>query len=140
MSTDNQRFPENPNTKKREILAEKRTTFARGRSFYAVERTFAAWIRTGFAISGAGVTLGKALQNSDSSDWALIMGGILIVMGIFTFGFAYYEYLESYRFINRVYESFDEPIQNFKNNIIAATILIFTLIIVSIMGFVLIII
>lgn len=122
-----------------EQLADKRTTLARDRTFYAIERTLAAWIRTGFSIAGAGVTLATALRNTSSRELSLTMGTLMIIMGILTFIYALYEYFESYRFIQEVYSDPQDQIQNFRINLIAATVLTVALIIISIMGLLMII-
>lgn len=122
-----------------EQLADKRTTLARDRTFYAIERTLAAWIRTGFSIAGAGVTLATALRNTSSRELSLTMGTLMIIMGILTVIYALYEYFESYRFIQEVYSDPQDQIQNFRINLIAATVLTVALIIISIMGLLMII-
>lgn len=122
-----------------EQLADKRTTLARDWTFYAIERTLAAWIRTGFSIAGAGVTLATALRNTSSRELSLTMGTLMIIMGILTFIYALYEYFESYRFIQEVYSDPQDQIQNFRINLIAATVLTVALIIISIMGLLMII-
>lgn len=122
-----------------EKLADKRTTLARDRTFYAVERTLAAWIRTGFSIAGAGVTLATALRNTTTRGLSLAMGSMMIIIGILIFIYALYEYFVSYRFIQEVYSDPQDKIQNYRINIIAATILTVALIIISIMGLIMII-
>lgn len=121
-------------------LAEIRTSLAHGRSLYAAERTFAAWIRTGFSISGAGVTLATALQNTASRMISLVMGTILVLAGIIMFGYALYEYRNSFKYIKEVYDvSNDEAsTQNFKFNLASATFLSVVLIVVSLMGLIMI--
>lgn len=122
-------------------LAEIRTSLAHGRSLYAAERTFAAWIRTGFSISGAGVTLATALQNTTSRTISLVMGTILILAGIIMFAYALYEYRRSFNYIKEVYNVKDEEAstQNFKFNIASATFLSVVLIVVSLMGLIMVI-
>lgn len=117
-------------------LAEIRTSLAHGRSLYAAERTFAAWIRTGFSISGAGVTLATALQNTASRKISLVMGTILILAGIVMFGYALYEYRRSFKYIKDVYNVSDDEAstQNFKFSMASATFLSVILIAVSLMG------
>ena len=56
-------------------LAELRTTFARTRTYQAAEKTYTAWIRTGFTVAGAGVTLGTALRDTRSQSMALVYRG-----------------------------------------------------------------
>lgn len=119
-------------------LAEKRTTLAVNRSLLAVERTFAAWIRTGFAIAGAGITLSAALSGTTSRNISLLMGSILLVLGMFTFVYAWIEYRSSYNFVREVYKESNEPIQSFRFNFLAGTILIIVLLIVSLLGFIMI--
>lgn len=130
---------ENQERPDRNTLAEQRTSYARGRSLYAAERTFAAWIRTGFSISGAGVTLATALQNTASRDISLIMGAILILTGIMTFAYALFEYFKSYRFIRDIYNADEIKIQSFRINFVTATVLSTVLILVSLMGLIMII-
>ena len=67
------------------------------------------------------------------------MGTLMIIMGILTFIYALYEYFESYRFIQEVYSDPQDQIQNFRINLIAATVLTVALIIISIMGLLMII-
>ena len=138
MSESSEQSNSNSEASKRDSLAEKRTILARGRSLYAAERTFAAWIRTGFAIAGAGVSLATALRNSTTRQLSLIMGTILIVAGIFTFIYALYEYFQSYRFVRDIYNESEEPMQDFRLNIVSATILIIVLIVTAILGLILI--
>lgn len=138
MSKSSEQSNSDTEASKRDNLAEKRTILARGRSLYAAERTFAAWIRTGFAIAGAGVSLATALRNSTTRQLSLIMGTILVVAGIFTFIYALYEYFQSYRFVRDIYNETEEPIQDFRINIVSAIILIVVLIVTAILGLILI--
>lgn len=58
---------------------------AESRTLQAAERTYAAWIRTGFTIAGAGWTLGTALGDSESGTIALILGGHIDTAGYVLF-------------------------------------------------------
>ncbi|MBU5668438.1 DUF202 domain-containing protein [Peptoniphilus sp. MSJ-1] len=115
-------------------LAEKRTSLAQNRSLLASERTFAAWIRTGFAIAGAGVTISEVLKNSKNFEYSNKIGILLVLLGIATFLYAWFEYRGNYKFISESYEDSNEKLQNFKMNFIAGSILIFALIIISAMA------
>lgn len=136
MSEKSEASKQNSDSSTGDSLAKKRTSLARGRSLYAAERTFAAWIRTGFAIAGAGVSLATALRNSTTRQISLVMGTILVLAGIFTFIYALYEYFKSYQFLKKIYEETDVPMQDFRLNMIAATILILVLIVTAVLGLV----
>lgn len=122
------------NEKKNE-MAEIRTTYARTRTLMAAERTYSAWIRTGFTVSTAGITIGKILRQTTSSKLALLIGTTLIVLGISTFAYAWIGFYKTYIYIKENYKSDEIRPQSFRKNLFAITAFSFLLAFTSILGF-----
>ncbi len=67
---------------------------------FANKRTFLAWMRTGISLMGFGFVIAKfviflhALENKPTSSFStsLIAGEVMIVVGMITIGYGFYEY------------------------------------------------
>ncbi|AGO60314.1 YidH family protein [Ferroplasma acidarmanus] len=67
---------------------------------FANKRTFLAWMRTGISLMGFGFVIAKfviflhALENKPTSSFStsLIAGEVMIIVGIITIGYGFYEY------------------------------------------------
>lgn len=121
--------------KTRTELAELRSDLARNRTLQAAERTYAAWVRTGFTIAGAGWTLGQALQNSESREVALFLGGTLIILGLLCFVYAWFGYKSVFDYLKRNMDAQDAKEYPFTMNITTVTIVSVVLFIVFVIGF-----
>lgn len=122
----------------RTSLAENRTKLAHGRSILAVERTFAAWVRTGFSISGAGATIAGLLKNMKPLGAGGLIGSILIVTGVLTFIYAWIEFRNSYKYINKIFPPDQYSANSFKFNYTYVTIFTIVLLWVCLSGIILI--
>jgi len=116
-------------------LAEDRTVYARTRTFQAAERTYSAWVRTGFPIAGAGVTLGGFLRDNNDAAIGSIIGGILIVLGILTFLYAWIEYKITYDYIRSTISDSEESGRPTRLNFITVSVITFILLSASVLGF-----
>ncbi|SFH75770.1 YidH family protein [Pisciglobus halotolerans] len=116
-------------------LAQDRTDLAKSRTLLAGERTYSAWIRTGFTIAGAGLTIGKALQDTGSGTIALIVGGALITIGMLTFVYAWIGYRAVYQHLLKNYGSIEENKSSFNLNMTAISFITISLLMVCILGF-----
>lgn len=116
-------------------LAEMRSSMAESRTLQAAERTYAAWIRTGFTIAGAGWTLGTALRDSESATIALILGGTLILLGMFSFIYAWIGFRAVYNYLKEQYEEKEGKDYPTKLNLTTVTIMSLVLFIVFAAGF-----
>ncbi len=119
----------------RTVLAEQRNDLAENRTLQASERTFVAWIRTGFTLASAGWTLGTLLQDTEESNFALIVGGALILLGILCFVYGWYGFYEIYKYLKKkgVYTGHrDYP---FKRNLFVVSLMTVTLILVFVVAF-----
>lgn len=116
-------------------LAESRTSLAENRTFQAAERTYSAWIRTGFTIASAGLTLGKALQDTESGNIALFVGGSLIAIGMLAFVYAWLGYKAVYDYLRQTMVTKTDKKQPFTMNLTIVTILTLALLIICIFGF-----
>lgn len=120
-------------------LAERRTALAQNCSFLATERTFAAWIRTGFSLAGIGISFASFLQGVTSELVANSIGIMLDLLGMLTFVYAWIEYKMSYHFIKNTYDEATIPRQQFRLNFIYGTVLITVLLLISILGLIIIV-
>src|ERR1700722_4065297 len=76
---------------------DERTNLAQERTLLAAERTFLAWIRTGLTSIGLGVALARLIvfANAEHQHIGHLIGQLLIMWGICTFGFALISYRRS---------------------------------------------
>lgn len=116
-------------------LAAERNDLAENRTLQASERTFAAWVRTGFTLASAGWTFGKLLQDTGSGDVALLLGGILIVLGILCFVYGWYGFHEIYKYLKKTGVFEDKREYPFKRNLFIVSLMTVTLILVFVFGF-----
>lgn len=116
-------------------LAELRSDLAQNRTLQAAERTYAAWVRTGFTIAGAGWTLGQALQNSESREVALLLGGALIILGLMCFVFAWYGFKSVFDYLKETFEEDEKKAYPFKTNLVIVSILSFSLFVIFVFAF-----
>ena len=116
-------------------LAAVRTSLARSRTYMAAERTFAACIRTGFAIAGAGGAIGTALKNSQSRQLSWVIGTALILVGIFSFIYAWRGYKNVYDYIKLHNTILDVDTQSFSLNMFTVSAITVILLIASLLGF-----
>lgn len=116
-------------------MAEIRTTYARTRTLMAAERTYSAWIRTGFTVSTAGVTIGKILRETTYKFLTLTIGTTLIVLGIATFIYAWVGFYQTYCYIRDHYEADLIRPQSFMKNLFSITVFSVLLMVASVLGF-----
>ena len=77
-------------------LAERRNSYALKRTMMAAERTYAAWVRTGFSVASAGVAIAGLLAGK---EFALIVGGLLLSIGLFAFIFGWASYYRTFKLL-----------------------------------------
>lgn len=77
-------------------LAEHRNSYAIKRTMMAAERTYAAWVRTGFSVASAGVAIAGLLAGQ---EFAFIVGGLLLAIGLFAFIFGWSSYYRTFRIL-----------------------------------------
>ena len=116
-------------------LAELRSDLARNRTLQAAERTYAAWVRTGFTIAGAGWTFAQALQTNATNELALIIGGILIILGLLCFVYAWFGFKSVFDYLRKNMDEQDASEYPFTMNLTAVTIISVVLFIVFVIGF-----
>lgn len=116
-------------------LAEVRTSLAISGTYLAAERTFAAWIWTGFAISGVGITLGTAPKDTQSRWISWTMDISLVSVDIFTFIYAWHQYMNLYHDINTQFRNHNLISQSYSFNYYALTTVTVILVLSSLMGF-----
>lgn len=100
-NTDLKSMNSNELAEERTRLAQLRNELAQSRTLQAAERTYAAWIRTGFTIAGAGWTVGQLLQDSESRNVALLLGGSLIVLGLLCFVYGWISYKAVFDYVKK---------------------------------------
>ncbi|GAA0353315.1 hypothetical protein GCM10008932_02930 [Alkalibacterium iburiense] len=116
-------------------LAEMRSSMAESRTLLAAERTYAAWIRTGFTIAGAGWTLGTALRDSEGATAGLILGGALIILGMFSFIFAWIGFKAIYDYLKEQFKDDDDKSYPTTLNLTTVTVISVVLFVVFAAGF-----
>lgn len=116
-------------------LAKLRNDLAENRTLQAAERTYAAWIRTGFSIAGAGWTLSQLLRDSENYRIALLIGGTLIVLGLMCFVYAWLGYKSVYDYIKESFLDNDMKNYPFTMNLLPVSVLSVVLFIVFVAGF-----
>ena len=116
-------------------LAELRSDLARNRTLQAAERTYAAWVRTCFTIAGAGWTFAQALQTNATNELALIIGGILIILGLLCFVYAWFGFKSVFDYLRKNMNEQDASEYPFTMNLTAVTIISVVLFIVFVIGF-----
>lgn len=116
-------------------LAELRNDLAENRTLQAAERTYAAWIRTGFTIASAGWTLGQLLNDSESKNLALFIGGTLILLGMMCFVYAWFGFKAVYDYLKKI--SIGESNKGYPvvMNLLTVTIMSVVLFIVFVVAF-----
>ncbi|MBG9982483.1 DUF202 domain-containing protein [Aerococcaceae bacterium DSM 111020] len=120
----------------RTYYAEVRSDLARNRTIQAAERTYAAWVRTGFSMAGVGWTFGTLLQDTNKETLALILGGGLIILGIICFIYGWIGFRRVYKYLETFLE--DDPTEvDFLSdlNMITVSILTISLVVISILGY-----
>ena len=119
----------------RTSLASQRNEFSLKRSLQSAERTFTSWIRTGFSIVSASVTLTGLLSKSEIVAFSNTIGVVLILLGSATFIYAWHSYYRTYKFLKILAD--EEHIESVlqKSELIIITIIAFTLLIASIAAF-----
>lgn len=127
-------------------LAEERTKLARlrndlaeNRTLQAAERTYAAWIRTGFTIAGAGWTLGQLLTDSENRNIALLIGGALIILGLMCFAYAWFGFKSVYDYLKKTSIGESGKEYPFTMNLLTVTTLSVVLFIIFVVAFALLI-
>ena len=122
-------------------MAGARNVLARIRTVQSAERTYAAWLRTGFAIAGAGWTVGVLFFGRENSRYVFFLSGTLIALGILCFIYAWVGYRRSYKFVYNFCEDMspndplsDRKMQQF--NFRTVTILTLALTLVFILSFI----
>jgi putative membrane protein len=76
-------------------LSVERTRESHERTGLALERTLAAWLRTGLTMIGVGLGVAKLLPDSSDLGLARILGIVLIVGGGIAFLLGYHTYRRS---------------------------------------------
>lgn len=121
--------------RERTELAELRSDLAQNRTLQAAERTYAAWVRTGFTIAGAGWTLGQALQDTESREVALLIGGALIILGLMCFVYAWFGFKSVFDYLRENMDKEDANKYPFTMNLTTVTILSVALFVIFVIGF-----
>lgn len=99
MSENYEQLNTNELAVERTRLAKLRNDLAENRTLQAAERTYMAWIRTGFSIAGVGWTFSQLLRDSENFQVALFIGGTLIVLGLMCFIYAWIGYKSVFDYI-----------------------------------------
>lgn len=79
-----------------DLLAIERTDLAEHRNSYAIKRTMMAAERTGFSVASAGVAIAGLLAGQ---EFAFIVGGLLLAIGLFAFIFGWSSYYRTFRIL-----------------------------------------
>lgn len=124
----------------RTTLADERNVYALRRTMQAGERTFAAWIRTGFSIASSAIALIGLLYDSNLLNVARFVGTILILVGIYCFIYGWIGYYRTYRLMvdkANVYQLVDiiskrELVTVTAMTIILATVVTLTFVLLSV--------
>lgn len=123
----------------RTSLANKRNLFALKRSLQASERTYSAWVRTGFSIVSAGVAFSGWLSQTDAVIFSNVIGSLLVIVGLLTFVYAWYNYYKTYKWLAEITTERQKKDVLNKNNLVTLSIITFMLLITSITAFIIII-
>lgn len=116
-------------------LARTRNSLAQNRTLQAAERTYAAWIRTGFTLAGAGWTLGQALQSSEGRNFAMVLGGALIILGLMCFVYAWFGFKAVFEYLKRTSKTGEKKEYPFTMNLVTVTVLSVALFVIFVAGF-----
>lgn len=116
-------------------LAKMRSDLAKNRTLQAAERTYAAWVRTGFTFAGAGWTLAQALQDTESREVALLVGGALIILGLLSFVYAWFGFKSVYDYLKETMDVEDASKYPFTMNLTTVSIISVVLFIIFVIGF-----
>lgn len=132
----------NKSSKSNQQLAEERTTLAKlrndlaeNRTLQAAERTYAAWIRTGFTIAGAGWTLGQLLNDTENRTLALSIGGALILLGLMCFVYAWIGFKSVYDYLKNTSIGERSKEYPYTINLLTVTVMSVVLFIVFVIAF-----
>lgn len=125
-----------------ELLASERTNLANMRNVYALkrtaqasDRTYLAWLRSGFSIVSAGVAFTGLLIRSNATPYSGIIGGITIAIGLLAFVYAWYQYYENYKWMGKTATIEQRDGVPTKSNLVIVTIITFVLLTMSITAF-----
>lgn len=128
-----------------DLLASERTNLANNRNIYALkrtlqaaERTYVAWLRTGFSIVSAGVAYSGYLSQSNENEFSTIIGGIVITAGLMAFIYGWFQYFETYKWLRKIATKEQKEGAPIKTDLAVVTILTLMLLGTSITAFVLI--
>lgn len=135
MSENYEQLNTNELAVERTRLAKLRNDLAENRTLQAAERTYMAWIRTGFSIAGVGWTFGQLLRDSENFQVALFIGGTLIVLGLMCFIYAWIGYKSVFDYIKNSFEDNEMKNYPFRMNLLTVSILSIVLFIVFVAGF-----
>lgn len=135
MSENYEQLNTNELAVERTRLAKLRNDLAENRTLQAAERTYMAWIRTGFSIAGVGWTFSQLLRDSENFQVALYIGGTLIVLGLMCFVYAWLGYKSVYDYIKKSFLDNDMKNYPFKMNLVTVSVLSVVLFIVFLVGF-----
>lgn len=80
-------------------LADKRNVLALKRNAQSGERTYSAWVRTGFSIVSAGIAFSGWLSKSDEHLLSNIIGSILVTVGLMSFSYVWFGYYKMYNWL-----------------------------------------
>lgn len=132
---DNQSKSSQQLAEERTMLARLRNDLAENRTLQAAERTYSAWIRSGFTIAGAGWTLGQLLSDTQSKNIALIIGGALIGLGLMCFIYAWIGFKSVYDYLKKTSIGESGKEYPFTMNLVTVTILSVVLFIIFVVAF-----
>lgn len=117
-------------------LAELRNDYAETRTHQAAQRTYAAWVRTGFTLASAGWGFGKLLQDeAQAGNFALGLGGLLIVLGILCFFYGWYGFRTVFNFLKKTTLSTEAEKYPFEIDMILMTTVTVALTLIFVIGF-----
>lgn len=135
MSENYEQLNTNELAVERTRLAKLRNDLAENRTLQAAERTYMAWIRTGFSIAGVGWTFSQLLRDSENFQVALFIGGTLIVLGLMCFIYAWIGYKSVFDYIKNSFVDNEMKNYLFRINLLTVSILLIVLFIVFVAGF-----
>lgn len=135
MSENYEQLNTNELAVERTRLAKLRNDLAENRTLQAAERTYMAWIRTGFSIAGVGWTFSQLLRDSENFQVALFIGGTLIVLGLMCFIYAWIGYKSVFDYIKNSFVDNEMKNYLFRMNLLTVSILLIVLFIVFVAGF-----